>query len=145
MATPAGIFFIATERGRPPMKRIHSAAELRAVLASGAAARPCSCALGACAGWESLTEERWPAAQLQPVATLRDPAIDEPTFEELHPQGTRYDAPEAPVALKFFPYNRCDLWRCTQCQRHLLRYTEYGGYYVDHRVRALSDTLDIID
>ena len=125
------------------MEFIHSADELKALLADGTAKQPCHCGLGACAGWESLTEDRWPAAQMQAVATLRDPDVYEPTFEECHPAGTRYDSPDAPVALKFFPYNRCELWRCTQCQRHLLRYTEYGGYYVDHRVRELSDKLEI--
>jgi hypothetical protein len=92
-----------------------------------------------------MTEERWPANRMTQLATLRDPDLYEPTFEEHHPQGTRYDSPAAPVALKFFPYNRCELWRCGQCQRHLLRYTEYGGYYLDQRVRALSDHLDILD
>lgn len=87
-----------------------------------------------------MTEERWPAARMQQVATLRDPDIAEPSFEERHPHGTRYESPEAPVALKFFPYNRCDIWLCTQCQRHLMRYTEFGGYYLDHRVRALTHT-----
>ena len=127
------------------MDFIPSADALKAHLDAGPPARPCQCGLGSCAGWESLTEDRWPAARMQALATLRDPGIDEPTFEERHPAGTRYDSPEAPVALKFFPYNRCDLWRCTQCQRHLLRYTEYGGYYVDHRVRALSGQPDILD
>ena len=57
----------------------------------------------------------------------------------------RSAADAAPVAVRFFPYNRCDLWRCTQCQRHLLRYTEFGGYYVDHRVRSVSSSTEILD
>ena len=102
----------------------------------------CRCAsLGPCAGWESITEDRWPA-QLQQLATLRDPELYEPTFEEFH-QGTRYDSPDAPIALKHFPYNRCDVWQCA-CGRLFLRYTEFGGYYVDHRVRALNPAL-IVD
>ncbi|PHM21366.1 MAG: hypothetical protein CK604_02945 [Curvibacter sp. PD_MW3] len=128
------------------MRLIQSAAELKALLTENTGTQQaCSCSLGGCAGWESLSEDRWPAAQMRQVATLRDPELYEPTFEEHHPQGTRYDSPDAPVALKFFPYNRCELWRCGQCQRHLLRYTEFGGYYVDHRVRELSPKLDIID
>ena len=127
------------------MQRIHNAAELRALLAAAPAATACHCGLGACAGWESITEERWPAAHMEQVATLRDPDLYEPTFEERHPKGTRYDSPDAPVAVRYFPYNRCDLWRCTQCQRHLLRYTEFGGYYVDHRVRSVSSATDVID
>ncbi len=126
------------------MKRIHNAAELQALLASSQAARACSCSLGTCAGWESLSEYRWPT-DAQQLATLRDPELYEPTFEELHPQGTRYDAQDAPVAVSFFPYNRCDLWKCSTCQRHLLRYTEFGGYNVDPRVRAIDPCLTILD
>lgn len=127
------------------MKLVQLASELRILQADSPTATPCSCGLGPCPGWTSLTEERWPAAQMQAVATLRDPGIDEPTFEECHPQATRYDSPAAPVAVKFFPYNRSELWRCTACQRQLMRYTEYGGYYVDHRVRELAPELDILD
>ena len=127
------------------MKPIKTAAELRTLQADSPEKALCTCGVGACSGWTSLTEERWPAGQMQAVAMLRDPEIDEPTFEERHPDGTRYDSPEAPVALAFFPYNRCDLFRCGQCQRQLLRYTEYGGYYVDHRVRELGPEVPILD
>jgi hypothetical protein len=127
------------------MKFIASAAELAALLNTATAPQACSCSLGACAGWEGLTEERWPTAQAQPVGTLRNLGIAEPTFTEQHPDDTRYESPTAPVAVKFFPYNRCDIWRCEQCRRHLMRYTEYGGYYVDHRVRALTTGLALLD
>jgi hypothetical protein len=79
------------------------------------------------------------------VGSLRDLEIAEPTFEEQHPNGTRYESAAAPVAVKFFPYNRSEVWHCTQCQRHLMRYTEFGGYYVDHRVRALTPDLPLLD
>jgi hypothetical protein len=98
----------------------------------------CQCSLRHCAGWESITDTAWPGTHLQHVATLRDPDVYEPTFEEHHPNGTRYESADAPVALKFFPYNRCDVHACTKCQQHVLRYTEFGGYYVDHRARRLS-------
>jgi hypothetical protein len=101
----------------------------------------CDCALQRCAGWESVTDTEWPADQMQAVATLRDPDLYEPTFEEHHPKGTRYDSTDAPVALKFFPYNRCDVFACQRCQQHVLRYTEFGGYYVDHRARKLATEL----
>ena len=120
------------------MKQLQTGAELRALIQEAAPPRRCSCALGACTGWESLAEYRWESAQMTEVASLRDPALDEPTLLEFHPQGTRYDAPAAPVAVGFFPYNRCDVWHCSRCDRHLLRYTEFGGYNVDPRVRALD-------
>jgi hypothetical protein len=75
------------------------------------------------------------------VATLRHPDVYEPTFEEHHPDGTRYPDAQAPIAVGHFPYNRSQVWACTRCQRCLLRYTEYGGYYVDHRVRAIDPRL----
>jgi hypothetical protein len=127
------------------MKLIQLAADLRALQAQAPAAPDCRCGIGSCPGWTSLTEERWPASQLEPIGTLRDPGIYEPTFEERHPDGTRYDSPAAPLAIGFFPYNRSELWRCTPCGRLLLRYTEYGGYYVDHRVRELGPALQILD
>lgn len=99
---------------------------------------PCQCSLQHCAGWESINDTVWPAAHMQHVATLRNPDVYEPTFEEQHPNGTRYESSDAPVALKFFPYNRCDVHACSQCQQHVLRYTEFGGYYVDHRARRLD-------
>lgn len=79
------------------------------------------------------------------LASLRDPNEAEPTFEEKHPAATRYESPDAPVALTYFPYNRCDVWHCSRCYKHFLRYTEFGGYYVDHRVRELSPRTQILD
>jgi len=102
---------------------------------------PCQCALQHCAGWESINDTVWPAQHMAHVATLRDPDVYEPTFEEHHAGGTRYESADAPVALKFFPYNRCDVYACHRCQQHVLRYTEFGGYYVDHRARRLNAQL----
>jgi len=127
------------------MNLIRQADELQKIASASPAGKPCACGLGACAGWESMTEDRWPATHMQLIATLRDPDVAEPTYEEHHPDGTRYESPEAPVAVGFFPYNRCDVWHCSNCERQLLRYTEFGGYYIDHRVRELSGRLAIID
>jgi hypothetical protein len=109
--------------------------------ASAAPTRPCTCTVGPCLAWESLAENRWPTAGMVKLGSLRDPEIYEPTFEEFHPQDTRYESVEAPVAVKFFPYNRCDVFSCRQCSRSLMRYTEFGGYYLDHRVRELRAQL----
>ena len=104
----------------------------------------CVCVLKVCQGWESVSEDRWPAAHMQLVGTLRQPLPDgqtEHTFEEFHPQGTRYESPQAPIALAFFPFNRCDVHTCSRCGCTALKYTEYGGYYVDHRVRLVRSGL----
>ena len=63
------------------------------------------------------------------------------TFEEYHPNGTRYESPQAPIAPGFFPFNRCDVFACGHCGCAVLKYTEYGGYYVDHRVRRVDPDL----
>ena len=117
------------------------AAALHNLALTAPPASPCACGLGPCKGWESVADARWPRVQMRQVATLRDPEIahgEELTFEEFHPHATRYDSPNAPVAPAFFPYNRCDVFACQACQRLLLKYTEYGGYYVDPRVRELA-------
>lgn len=103
----------------------------------------CQCSLERCAGWESVNDAQWPLQQLQMVGTLRDPEVYEPSFEEHHPMGTRYESVDAPVSAKHFPYNRCDVFFCKQCAQHVLRYTEFGGYYVDPRGRRI--TADLID
>jgi hypothetical protein len=91
-------------------------------------------------GWESVTGPLG-APQLEPVGTLRDPAIEEPALEERHTPGTSYWHARAPIVPALFPYNRCTVWRCPQCRRGFLQYTEAGGYYVDHRLRELDPTL----
>jgi len=112
------------------------------------AAQPaqCACALKNCLGWDSVSNDRWPAAQMKAKGHLREALPEgqmEATFEEFHPDGTRYDSPQAPIALKYFPYNRCDVFACTKCGCGVLKYTEYGGYYVDHRVRLIDPVLVI--
>lgn len=75
------------------------------------------------------------------IGTLRPPQDAEPTYEEFHPQGTRYDATDAPIAPAYFPFNRCNVFQCKDCRSLFMRYTEFGGYYVDHRVRIVDPAL----
>jgi hypothetical protein len=115
------------------------AAALRAAVSP--AGDGCShCATLRCAGWESIPAAL-KAPRLEAVGTLRDPSIEEPTLDEVHTDGTGYWSPRAPVAVAAFPYNRCEVWRCPQCRRGFLQYTEFGGYYVDHRVREIDPAL----
>lgn len=95
-----------------------------------------ACAALVCPGWESLPAHFSPAA-LQRVGSLRDPAVDEPTLDEQLPAGVHGWSADAPVDPRWHPYNRCDVWACRTCGRPFLRYTEYGGYYIDERVREL--------
>jgi hypothetical protein len=67
--------------------------------------------------------------------------VEDPTLEEHHPAGSNAWSADAPIALDYFPYNRCDVWQCARCGRPFLRYTEYGGYYVEERIRQVDARL----
>lgn len=95
-----------------------------------------ACAALVCPGWESVPGG-FDRDKLQCVGSLLDVANDDPTVAEYHPNGTHSWSPLAPIALGYFPYNRCDVWQCVSCHRAFLRYTEYGGYYSDERIREL--------
>lgn len=112
------------------------AQELRR-LAQSHDGRSCpACAPVKAPGWEAIPGS-FDSAGLVKVGTLRQPGVDDPTLEEYHPAGTHGWSPDAPIAPGFFPYNRCDVWQCAQCGRPFLRYTEYGGYYQEDRIREL--------
>ena len=83
------------------------------------------------------------AAGLPLAASLRLRNADElePTVVELHRDGSRYESAHAPIAPAWFPYNRCEVWACVHCGRGFLQYTEFGGYYVDHRLREMDPAL----
>jgi hypothetical protein len=99
---------------------------------------PCPlCASLKAPGWEALPGG-FEQGTLRKAATLRVPGVEDPTLEEHHPHGTNSWSAEAPIAPEFFPYNRCEVWQCVQCGRPFLRYTEYGGYYVEERYRELD-------
>ena len=102
---------------------------------------PCpSCAGISARGWEAVPGG-FDRSVLRLVGTLRRSVEEEPTLQEHHPTGTNAWSPDAPIAPAFFPYNRCDVWQCAECQRPFLRYTEYGGYYVEERIRPVEAAL----
>jgi hypothetical protein len=101
----------------------------------------CGCATLVCPGWESIPQPLG-APQWRHAGTLRDPDVAEPTVAEW--PGADYWSPDAAIAPHHFPYNRCTAWACVQCARGVLQYTEYGGYYVDHRVREI-DPAKVVD
>lgn len=115
-----------------------SADDLRALPSPTLTPPDCACARLQCAGWESIGQ---PLGEplLEHLGTLRDPAIEDPTVDEW--PGSRFWAADAPISPKHFPYNRCEVWACAACGRGFLQYTEYGGYYVDHRLRQIDPAL----
>jgi hypothetical protein len=116
-----------------------TAAELRALPAPALKPAGCACAHLVCDGWESIAQ---PLKEplLRRLGTLRAPGDDEPTYEEW-PGGGGYWSAMALIAPGHFPYNRCEVWACVACGRGFLQYTEFGGYYVDHRLRQIDPAL----
>ncbi|CAJ0797018.1 hypothetical protein [Ralstonia holmesii] len=112
----------------------------RLALQSDAVQTLCDCTKTSLAGWASLPVS-FPEGQLQRVGTLIQGNVDEATFAEFLPNGTGYWSDNAPIAPFYFPYNRSDVWECTACRRIFLRYTEGGGYFVDQRIRVLTQSL----
>ena len=119
------------------MLKIDFAALTLLAQASAGVTRPCSCTTVSLAAWEALPLNL-ELERFETVGTLRDDPYVEPVFTEYHPAGTRYDSPAAPIAPRFYPFNRCTVARCLQCGRCYLRYEEAGGYFTELRIRALK-------
>ena len=117
-----------------------TAADLRRLAEAHPGPGCAACAPIRAPGWESIPGSL-DRDQLRQVGTLRQPDLEDPTLEEHHPAGTSAWSADAPIAPAWFPYNRCDVWQCVQCARPFLRYTEYGGYYVEERIRELRAAL----
>lgn len=96
-----------------------------------------ACAHFKAPGWSSLTASTDDSV-LYCLGALWLPGDDEPSLEEARP--TRMDpwSPEVPISFDRHPDNRCQVWACRDCEKPFLRYTEYGGYYIDHRFRELN-------
>ena len=103
---------------------------------------PCACMKTPLDGWQSqpLSLDE---TQLREIGTLMAEYDPEPTFAEYLPGKIGYWSADAPIAPRYFPYNRCGVWECSSCGRLYLRYTEGGGYFVDRRIRAVR--LDLIE
>ena len=123
-----------------PVPWLDGAGLRRLALEAGDRTGCAACTPLVCRGWESLPGA-FDRSQLRRVATLRRPDDEDPTLAEHHPAGTHAWSVDAPIAPAFHPYNRCEVWSCAHCARPFLRYTEYGGYYEDERIRELDPGL----
>lgn len=102
--------------------------------------KACSvCTSLSCSGWISKPGY-FDLDQLRVLGTLQVEGAEE-SWDEYHPNGTNLWSEEAPISIKHHPYNRCDVRECLACKRKFLHYTEYGGYYLDERIRALDAKL----
>lgn len=118
------------------MRRL-TADDLRRLPSPALTPADCACAPLVCPGWESVSVPPG-EPDLQHLGTLSDASDEDPTLTELHEGNTRYASPHAPISPAFFPFNRCAVWACRTCGRGFLQYTEFGGYYVDHRLRQVD-------
>jgi hypothetical protein len=100
----------------------------------------CSCNTDPLLAWQKLpmTLE---LDRFEEVATLVEDPYGDPTYTEYHPNGTHYDSEDAPIAPRYYPFNRCQIARCMNCGRHYLRYNEAGGYFTELRIRVLRPQL----
>ena len=113
---------------------------MRLAQASWAVTAPCSCLDVALTAWEQVPLALAPE-RFQTVGTLRADPYGDPTFAEYHPAGTRYGSVDAPIAPRYYPFNRCTVAQCRLCGRCYLRYEEAGGYFTEQRIRALAPAL----
>ena len=122
------------------MQKIEFPALIQLARASSAVTAPCTCIAVPLVAWQAqpLTLE---LDRFEDIGTLMDDPYDEPTFAEYHPAGTRAYSDDAPIAPRFYPYNRCTVARCMDCGRLYLRYNEAGGYFTELRIRALQPAL----
>ncbi len=114
--------------------------ELRAHAAQAAQQQRCAdCAALQKPGWESISG----AMNTSRLACVGPLGAEDgwDRLDEYHPQGSSLWSPDAPIALGWHPYTRSTLWRCSRCTGVFLRYTEYGGYYEDERIRPLRAEL----
>lgn len=125
------------------MQKIDFDALVSLARASTAVTTSCRCNDVPVTAWRAIPVGL-PVDRLDEIGFLFDDPYDEQTFAEFHPAGTRYESDTAPIAPRFYPYNRCAVARCRDCGRHYLRYNEAGGYFTELRIRALQPEL-IVD
>jgi hypothetical protein len=116
--------------------------QLREIAKASKAATACAeCSTLSCPGWVSVPGY-YDLSKLQIVGTLKSDEAAE-CWDEYHPAGTHLWSELAPIAIEHHPYNRSDVRECSSCKRTFLHYTEYGGYYLDERIRELNVELII--
>lgn len=124
----------------PKEDKLDFASLLEIASASSAVTSSCGCAIETYREWARIPVD-FPQQQMRQVGTLLDDPYVEPSHAEYHPYGTSYWSADAPIAPRYYPYNRCTVQQCTACNRSCLTYVEAGGYYVEPRVRALIPEL----
>jgi hypothetical protein len=105
----------------------------------------CTCISGkSLSGWESIPLSI-KLGEMSSIGTIYssqdDIDFDLLTYDEYHPDGTNYWSKDAPIAINYYPYNRCSVYTCNKCGRIYLRYNEQGAYHSEERIRELNPCL----
>lgn len=112
-------------------------------LASQAQAKCPDCLHCNCVSWEPMPtgfeKNNYPA-----IGSLEYEGSDQ-IWEEFHSENTYLWSENAPIATKYFPYNRCSVLQCHRCKTIYLTYTEYGGYYIEPRIRHVPPDLIVLE
>ena len=113
--------------------------QLLEIATSSKASPACpTCSSLSCAGWTSVPGY-FNLGDLKLLGTLKMEGAED-CWDEYHPDGTNLWSEDAPISIEHHPYNRSDVRECISCKRKFLHYTEYGGYYLDERIRELNPT-----
>ncbi|WP_159460891.1 hypothetical protein [Polynucleobacter kasalickyi] len=122
----------------------HVSSKLLYELSSACSQTECEvCESVECASWETRPSN-FMAKNYEILGTCQFDG-SENIWDEYHPQQTTIWSNKAPIALKHYPYNRADVLRCAHCQKVYLTYTEFGGYYVDQRIRLVNPDLIVLE
>lgn len=114
--------------------------ELRILAKSPTSVEACpECSSLSCPGWISVPGY-FDLSKLKTLGSLKTERAEE-SWDEFHPDGTNLWSERAPISIDHYPYNRSDIRECMGCKKKFLHYTEYGGYYLDERIRELDSTL----
>jgi hypothetical protein len=113
--------------------------QLLDIAQSPSAVEACSeCSSLSCLGWISKPGY-FDLGKLKVLGTLKTEGAEQ-RWDEYHPNGTNLWSEDAPISIHHYPYDRADVCECMHCKRKFLHSTEYGGYYLDERLRELSAT-----
>ncbi len=72
---------------------------------------------------------------------LPDDKIKRLDYMEYNEKPGVFWSADSPIATNFYPYNSCDVYRCKECNKLFLVYTEHGGHGPDQRIRIVKPEL----
>jgi len=75
------------------------------------------------------------------IGSLRDKQIERLNYIEFNNKDGEYWSPTSKIATNFYPYHNCEVFRCNECKKLFLVYTETAGHYPEQRIRLVKPEL----